>query len=276
MKSFSNTYIFIFSTVMVIIVAALLSVVAMSLGPRQDMNIKTETMQNILTSVRVESTAKNAEELFNKYITDSYVINPGMQKIENEVALEVDLKKEVSKIEKINKLEQSVQERKVSPFKSFMAGFINFKEINKKEVQDQIAKLKSERKLPVYVCQKENDTYYVMPLRGKGLWGPIWGFIALESDMNTVYGAVFDHKSETPGLGAEIKEWRFQKEFQGKKIFDDDNAFHSVDVVKGGTDAANLHGVDAISGGTITSKGVESMLYDCLISYNTFFEQNRD
>lgn len=275
MKSFSNTYIFVFSVVMVTLVAALLSVIALKLQPRQQMNIRIETMQSILKSVHVESTKKNAEELFNKYITSSYVVNSEGEVIDGEVALKVDLKKEVAKIDKIKKDQAVIKERRTSPFKNFLNSFIKSKEIDKAAVEKEIATVKEERKLPVYECQKDGKTYYVLPLRGKGLWGPIWGYIALENDMNTVYGAVFDHKTETPGLGAEIKENWFQKPFQGKQLYKD-KEFISITVVKGGADAANEHEVDAISGGTITSKGVQSMLFDCLVSYESFFETKRN
>ena len=275
MKSFSNAYIFVFSVIMVTIVAALLSVIALKLQPRQQMNIRIETMQSILKSVHVESTKRNAEELFNKYIVNSYVVNSEGEVIEGETALKVDLKKEVNKIDKIKKDQALIKERRASPFKKFLNSFIKPKEIDKDAVEKEIEATKGERKLPVYECQKDGQKYYVLPLRGKGLWGPIWGYVALEHDMNTIYGAVFDHKTETPGLGAEIKENWFQKPFQGKQLYKDEE-FISITVVKGGADASDIHGVDAISGGTITSKGVQSMLFDCLASYESFFAIKRD
>lgn len=275
MRNFSNTYIFTFSALMVIIVAALLSVVALQLKPIQQRNVMVEKMQNILQSVQIESTKKNAEELFEKYVVESFVISSNAEKLESEEALDVDLKKEVVKIEEIKKLEGSIQERKVSPFKSFISGIIDFEEVNKSSVEQNIDELASERKLPVYLVKKESGTFYVFPLQGKGLWGPVWGFISLEDDMNTIYGAVFDHKSETPGLGAEITEDWFEADFVGKKIYEN-GKFRSVEVVKGGTEESNLYGVDAISGGTITSKGVEAMVYDCLLSYEKYFEIQRN
>ena len=274
MKNFSNTYIFIFSAVMVVVVAALLSLVAQKLKPAQDMNIKVETMQNILKSVHIESTEKNAEELFDQYIAESYVIDSKGEKVEGVVAIDVDLKKEVDKIDKIKKLEGMIKEQRISPFKAFVSGFIKSKKEDTREIREQIQQTEGSRLLPVYVCTDNKDTYYVFPVRGKGLWGPIWGFISLKSDMNTVYGAVFDNSKETPGLGAEIDQTWFQQEFDGKKLYKD-GVFNSINVVKGGTDASNPYGVNAISGATITSKGVEAMLYDCLISYEPFFEKLR-
>ena len=112
----------------------------------------------------------------------------------------------------------------------------------------------------------------IIPLRGKGLWGPIWGFISLESDLNSVFGAVFDHKAETPGLGAEINQDFFQSPFKGKEIFKD-NTLMSVKVVKGGASKDDLYAVDGISGGTITSDGVTDMLYERLSMYTAYLNK---
>lgn len=130
-----------------------------------------------------------------------------------------------------------------------------------------------QRKLPVYIAELgDKGKVYIIPLRGTGLWGPIWGYIALTSDMNTIYGANFDHQGETPGLGAEINTESFQKPFTGKKIFDESGRFTSITVAKAGEKAVPEHSVDGISGGTITSKGLEKMLYDDLASYQEFFK----
>lgn len=143
------------------------------------------------------------------------------------------------------------------------------------EMKNELSKPAGERTLPVFVGVLDDGTSaYVTPLRGKGLWGPIWGYIAFQPDLNTIYGAVFDHQGETPGLGAEINQESFQKPFVGKQIFEDSTKFVSVKVVKGGNTAGNIHAVDAISGGTITSKGLEAMLDSCLIQYKPFFIQN--
>lgn len=127
-----------------------------------------------------------------------------------------------------------------------------------------------ERNAPLYVAEKDGNTFYVIPLRGAGLWGPIWGYLSLEEDLNTVYGAVFDHKAETPGLGAEIKYPIFTDQFKGKKILDDQGNFLGIDVRKGGS--TTDYEVDGISGGTITSDGVEVMILDCLKSYFPFLK----
>jgi len=129
----------------------------------------------------------------------------------------------------------------------------------------------AETNLPLYICRQDQNTYYIVPLTGNGLWGPIWGYIALKGDINTVYGAVFNHKGETPGLGAEIATPKFSDQFADKQIFDGDN-FVSISVVKGGAQKGNPHQVDAISGGTITSKALEGMVKTCLDKYMDYFK----
>jgi Na+-transporting NADH:ubiquinone oxidoreductase subunit C len=143
------------------------------------------------------------------------------------------------------------------------------------ELKDQITKAPAERKLPLYIYTGEgNKKYYIIPVRGTGLWGPIWGYVSLENDFNTVYGAYFDHKGETPGLGAEIAEKPFQEQFQGKEIMSDEGEFVSVNVIKSASKSAldKEHRVDAISGGTITSNGTDEMLKNCLAPYVAYFE----
>lgn len=123
------------------------------------------------------------------------------------------------------------------------------------------------RQVPLYVAEVDQKTYYILPLRGKGLWGPIWGYVAVEGDGNTVYGATFGHKTETPGLGAEIANADFQAQFSGKK-FNWKSTNEIIAVKKG--DASGQSEVDGISGGTITSEGVEKMITDCVESYKPF------
>lgn len=233
MRNFSNKYIFIFSVVMVVIVALFLSMAALQLKPYQDKNIEVEKKQNILASIHVASTPENAVELYAKYITSSFVVNVKGEKVEGEDAFLVEMKNE-------------------------------------------LAKAPQDRHLPIFVgTLDDGSNAYVTQLRGKGLWGPIWGYMSFEPDLNTVFGAVFAHQGETPGLGAEISEEFFQKPFIGKKIFEDSTKFVSVKVLKGENTSNNIHAVDAISGGTITSKGLEAMLDSCLIMYTPYFIENR-
>tara|TARA_R110002072_G_scaffold15884_10_gene63110 strand:+ start:4409 stop:5209 length:801 start_codon:yes stop_codon:yes gene_type:complete len=217
-----NSYTFIFATVMVVVVAAILSYASTSLKPFQDKNKELESKQNILKSIGVNVERDGAEEAFKKYIKEELVIKGGEQVMEPDVAaLDINLAKEI-----------------------------------KKEGSD--------RTLPLFVADKDGATCYIIPLRGKGLWGPVWGYLSLQSDANTIIGATFDHEGETPGLGAEISKGIFMDQFPGKKILKD-GKFVSVEVRKG--DASGDYQVDGISGGTITSVGVDDMLKDCIQNY---------
>ncbi len=230
MRSYSNTYIFLFSVIMVVVVAAILSVAAMTLQPMQKKNIEINKKQNILTSINIESTADNAEDLYSKYILENYAVNSKGEIKEGVDAFKIDMKKE-------------------------------------------LAKPLEERSLPVFVSSLEDTKQYIIPVYGKGLWGPIWGYVSLEDDLSTIFGANFAHKGETPGLGAEIETSEFQKQFFGKQIFDDLGKFVSIRILKGGTANPNSkYEVDGVSGGTITSNGVDDMLKDCLSSYEPYFK----
>ena len=182
-KTFSNRYIFIYSAVLVVVAALVLTVVSVSLKPRQDKNREAETKQMILKTIGVEATRDNAAELYAQHITEA------------------------------------------DGYYTFSGGII-------------------------------------MPLRGTGLWGPIWGYLALDNT-STVVGAVFDHKGETPGLGGEIATDKFAQRFIGKKM--DKEAIH----LKKNADKENPYEVDAISGGTMTSNGVTAMLEKAYENYSS-------
>ncbi len=230
MKSFSNTYIFVFASVMVILVAAILSSAAMLLQPLQQKNIETEQKRNILASIDIESSASDAGELYDKYILESFVLDS-----RGGVREGVD------------------------------AFYVNMKE--------ELGKPDEEKNLPVFVgLPDDGSKKYVVPVRGTGLWGPIYGYISLENDFTTVSGTTFGHDGETPGLGAEITTGWFQDQFKGKKIFDSEGSFISIDVVKGRSDPSSLNQVDGISGSTLTSVGLENMLRDCLKLYEAYFK----
>ncbi len=241
MKNFSNTYIFLFASALVIAVAAILSFVSESLRPIQQLNVEIEKKQDILRSVGKAqdfATVPNKNDYilgeYNKFIKSSIVVNSKGEIVEGRDAFEIT-----------------------------------------KKLKDELDKPVDQRGLPIFICEDEDSVkHYVMPVRGKGLWGPIWGYVSLDDDFDTVYGAVFDHQSETPGLGAEIREGWFQAQFHNKKIFDTSGKLVSVEVVKGGTSPENVYGVDAISGGTITSKGLQKMLLDCLTPYESYFKSN--
>ena len=230
MNKQSNVYTIFYSVIMVVIVGVVLAVTYMSLKPKQDENIANDKRQQILNAVHIASAGKNVKEIYNKYITESYLINIKGDKIEGD---------------------------------AFAVNMAN-----------EIEKPAAERKLPVFVCRLGgNDVKYILPVYGAGLWGPVWGYVALDSDGDTVYGAYFSHSGETPGLGAEISTEQFQSQFVGKKMYKNGD-FRSIDVMKSGqkpVDGANY--VNAISGGTTTSKAVQSMLADCLVDYNPFLKK---
>lgn len=222
-----NSYTFMFATIMVVVVAAALSFAATTLKPAQDKNVEQEKMQNILSSIEVDATRAEAEELYPEYVTEALVISENQLK-EGVDAFTVDMAKEVRK-----------------PV--------------------------LERDSPLYIANKDGKTYFIIPLRGQGLWGPIWGYISLEQDLSTIYGAVFDHQKETPGLGAEIKFPIFTEQFKGKEILNENGELVGIDVRKG--DAEEYNEVDGIGGGTITSDGVELMIAENLQAYIPFLKE---
>ena len=187
-KNFSNTYIFIYSAVLVVVAALILTVVSVSLKPAQEKNQRAETKQMILKTIGIEATRDNADELFAQYVRAYPGVPDGT-------------------------IDEGVHGSTPLRF----------------------------------------DGGIILPLKGTGLWGPIWGYLALDSS-STVVGAVFDHKGETPGLGGEIATDKFAQRFIGKKM--DTQAIH----LKKNADKSNPYEVDAISGGTMTSNGVTAML----------------
>ena len=229
MNKQGNTYTILYSAVMVVVVAAILAIASVSLRPFQQENIRIDKMMQILSSVNIKSTAQDAVSLYEKYITDSYVVDATGRRAEAE-AFGIDIAAEVRRDA-------------------------------------------AERRLPVFVCTLDNgDVKYILPLYGAGLWGPRWGYISVDADGQKVYGSYFAHQGETPGLGAEIGNAAFQQQFAGKRLFID-GEFKPVAVMKKGQkplDGADY--VDAISGGTITSKGVQSMIQDCLLPYEPFLK----
>ena len=137
-------------------------------------------------------------------------------------------------------------------------------------------KPEAERRLPLYIYEHNGEKFYILSVRGNGLWDEIWGNIALESDLNTIAGVAFDHKAETPGLGAEIKDnASWGRQFIGKKIYDSEGEYVSVLVKKGGAEKGNPHQVDAISGATVTSNGVTEMLYRGIKYYMPYIKELR-
>jgi len=240
----SNAFTFIFAIIMVVVVGAVLSFAAMSLKPLQVKNNIDKKMINILTSIGIEADRENAKELFYANVSKRYILN--------------------SKGEIISTREGEVES--TDPEDPFNVDV-------KKEYRDPTMGVE-DRNYPLYVASIDGEDIAIIPLVGKGLWGPVWGYVALESDFNTIYGANFDHKTETPGLGAEIKESWFSDPFVGKTIYNESGELVSVNVVKGSADPDNPHAVDGITGGTITSNGVDEMLERTFGVYDSYFKNN--
>ncbi len=147
------------------------------------------------------------------------------------------------------------------------------------KLSTEIKKPVEEQRFPLFVANVEGKRYYIIPLRGNGLWNAIFGYMSLEADANTVKGAIFDHIGETAGLGAEITKAWFQDSFVGEKIFDKDGNLMGVDVAKGNNDPKGLdkedHQVDAISGATVTGDGVTDMIKERLTHYLPYLESQK-
>ncbi|MGE5317066.1 MAG: NADH:ubiquinone reductase (Na(+)-transporting) subunit C [Chloroflexota bacterium] len=250
---FSNSYIFKYSAVMVILVAALLAGAAILLQPAQDRNIKVEKIQDMLASAKINSTPENAEKLYDEHILKEIVLDEQGE----ELSVYSDGKFEKGKLRAFD---------------------IDLKAQLKIKLDAEAGKTTEEPVYPLFICQKGKDTLYIIPMRGNGLWGPVWGNMAFKSDLSTVEGVTFGHKGETPGLGAEISTPIFEEQFPGKKILDEKGEFTSIKVIKGGVKNSNIdpvHGVDAISGGTITSMGVNAMIANNLTNYVTYIKNHR-
>jgi Na+-transporting NADH:ubiquinone oxidoreductase subunit C len=164
-----------------------------------------------------------------------------------------------------NKVKQVALSTEGEELESVMAEDIDMAKERKKPVSD--------RRLPLFIYSNDGKTCYILSVRGNGLWDEIWGNIALEDDLNTIAGAAFDHKGETPGLGAEIKDNPgFSRQFKGKEIFNDKGEYVSVLVKKGGATPGDPHQVDGISGATVTANGVTDMLENGISYYLPYLE----
>lgn len=142
------------------------------------------------------------------------------------------------------------------------------------DLASELDKPVDEQRFPLYIANIDGEKYYIIPLRGNGLWNAIWGYMSLEGDINTIAGTTFDHAGETPGLGAEITKEYFTQKFVDEKVFDENGNLVGVSVVKGYTDLNNKddHKVDIISGATITSVGVSDMIQERLKHYLAYFK----
>lgn len=241
MNTNGNAYTVIYTTVVVALVAAILAFVSMTLKPKQDANIKAETISQMLTAAQFytkdECSAMGNDKVLEAYsqnIKEAYTINLDGSKVR-------DLSTDVKNIELQDGL----------------------------KAQDKNIKGGKSADLPVYVFNKDGKSVTVIPVYGAGLWGPIWGYIALDEDLQTIVGAYFDHDSETPGLGAKIKDDpSFRAKFVGKKVnVASDPAFS---IVKVGSNADPEYSVDAITGATMTSKGLGAAIASWIKAYTPF------
>ena len=238
-KSFdtnSNVYTIIYASVLVIIVALMLAFTSSALKSKQLTNVELDRKKQILSSIAVSTDGQDASALYDKYITESVI---------------TDINAKILSTDKGETFAVNVAE-----------------ESAKKDV--------STRRLPVYIATVDGATKYIFPVRGAGLWGAIWGYVALNDDKNTVFGVYYSHASETPGLGADIVEDKFKSQFPGKKIFNAANKFVSIAVMKAGQKAIDQDQVDAIAGGTITSKGLETMLLNSIGQYEKYLTTNSE
>jgi Na+-transporting NADH:ubiquinone oxidoreductase subunit C len=228
----SNKHTYIFAILMVVSVAFVLSFTSESLKDLQNSNVKKEKMQNILSSVGINVSRDESEDLYMDYISE-------------ELSLKLD-----------GTIDSDIE-----------AFDINLALEVKKDSDTQ--------RFPLYIANVENEKFYVIPLRGAGLWAEIWGYIALREDINTIKGVSFDHKSETAGLGAEITEDWFIDSFTDEKINDSQGNFVGVYLTKSNNDPRNEdkmdNEVDAISGATITGDGVSDMIIERVQNYLTYF-----
>lgn len=242
MNTNGNAYTVIYTTIVVTLVAAILAFVAMTLKPKQDANIKAETISQMLTAAQFftkdECSAMGNDKVLEAYsqnIKEAYTVDLEGKKVR-------DLCTDVRNIELQDGLKAQNK--------------------NIKDGSDAAD-------LPVYVFNKDGKSVTVVPVYGAGLWGPIWGYIALDEDLQTIVGAYFDHDSETPGLGAKIKDDpSFRAEFIGKKVNVASDPVFSV--VKVGTSADENSSVDAITGATMTSKGLGEAIAFWLKAYAPF------
>ncbi len=231
MKTNSNTYTIVYSAILVVIVAFLLAFVSSSLKPQQDANVALDKKKQILYALNLRGLSD--EEAAAQY--NKVVVADRIIDAEGKT------------------LEPGTAGGEQAGFRLNGGSF------------------KTEGKLALFECTINGETKYVMPVYGQGLWGGINGYIALNADRQTVYGAYFNHEGETAGLGAEIKdsqEW--QEKFHGKKLFKDGSDDFALSVMKNVDDQATQ--VDAVTGATLTSDGVSEMLHEGLGNYKAFLK----
>ena len=236
----SNLYTILFATGMVVIVGAILAFFASALKPTIDENKRIEKQQNILYAMGVNEN----DETSAVFISKDKVAEAFSKFITKQLVIEGD---KVSENEK--------------------AYLIDLKK------EQTLAKEGNVRRLPLFVGEKDGKTFYIAPIRGKGLWDAVWGYVAMDANM-IVQGAYFDHKGETAGLGANIKQRYFMDDFIGEHLLKD-GSFKGISISKSNNDPKNEdktdNEVDAIAGATITGDGVSAMIKSELKKYVSYF-----
>tara|TARA_R110000868_G_scaffold22400_9_gene91917 strand:+ start:4080 stop:4829 length:750 start_codon:yes stop_codon:yes gene_type:complete len=238
-----NSYTLLFAIGMVVVVGSILSFAASGFKDKIDENKRIEKQLNILYAMGVNENEGSNMSFVSKDIVED------------------EFKKYITK-------QFIIQGEKISEDNN--AYLLDLKK------EHALAKDPShERRLPLLIGEKDGETYYIAPIRGKGLWDAIWGYIALDKNM-VVQGAFFDHKGETPGLGANINQRFFMDDFIGEHLFDESNNFKGINVSKSNADPKNMdkkdNEVDAIAGATITGDGVSAMIKSELRLYLPYFE----
>ncbi|MBR4553113.1 MAG: NADH:ubiquinone reductase (Na(+)-transporting) subunit C [Bacteroidaceae bacterium] len=228
----SNVYTVVYAAIVVVIVAFLLAFVSTALKSKSDANVENDTKKQILASLG----QRNVADADVQATWDKYIV----------ADLVVDTTGNI------------VKEGKEKDQDGFR--------INRKDIKPE------NNALPVFVANVDGQTKYVLPLIGKGLWGPIWGYIAVDADGQTVFGAYFDHESETAGLGAEIKATYFQDQFKGKKLETADGSATLTVVKNGKVDKPEIQ-ADGISGATLTGNGVAAMLSEGISMYQPYLHK---
>ncbi|SMD34509.1 Na+-transporting NADH:ubiquinone oxidoreductase subunit C [Reichenbachiella faecimaris] len=244
----SNLYIIVFSAILTIVLGGLLSGTSVVLKPLQNKQVELDTKKKILGAVMDISNIEEASEilaLYDKRVTSTVV----------------DINGEL--MEKDAKGNPLVAEK------------IDFQKNHNKFKKDVEA-----RPYPVFMYMKEDGSgvdAYIFPMFGAGLWDWISGFVAVDADLNTVRGVAFDHKSETPGLGARITDEAVKARFVGKKLYDASGALQSVNMIKGEKgEPLDDHHIDGMSGATLTGKGLNAMLKDYFGYYGSFIERTKN
>jgi Na+-transporting NADH:ubiquinone oxidoreductase subunit C len=259
----SNVYTYTFTIIMVIVVGASLSALYGFLRPIQIKNEITKKKMDIVQAIgfsKTEATRDNASEMFDQYVVKRISINYA-----GEIVTELTSQDSINPANKLDPFNIDVKKE----YKNKIQKKVNKNKKDPVALEEALSAV--ETSYPMFICEKNDTMLTVIPLVGTGLWGPIWGYVALMDDNETIYGAKFDHAGETPGLGAEIKEDFFTVKFKGEKLNVVGNKLFSV--IKGGQTPSD-HEVDGITGGTITSKGVDEMMNRTIKVYLKYLNSN--